>query len=123
LEHIYNFAKPLEESWRVLKQGGQLIGVVPFLVNYHPDPSDFWRYSRETLQIILQKQGFTSVVVTPFGYGPCLAGWSHVEQVVPRILKMLIFPFILAGDWFIQKIRPTMNKSKFPLGYFFTATK
>src|SRR3989344_5415527 len=36
LEHIYNYQFLVGEMKRILKPRGQLIGFVPFLINYHP---------------------------------------------------------------------------------------
>src|SRR3989344_3871606 len=58
LEHIYNYRQVLNETKRVLMPGGQILGVVPFLVNYHPDPHDYWRYTKETLERVLAENGF-----------------------------------------------------------------
>ncbi len=123
LEHIFNYNQVIAESRRVLKPGGRLLGVVPFLVNYHPDPRDYWRYTKETLLRIIGAAGFGDVKVISFGSGPCVAAWSHCEQMVPKFLKIVIFPLVLAGDRLVKYIRPNMNKDKFPLGYFFSATK
>ena len=124
LEHIYNYGRVVGEAKRVLKLGGSLIGAVPFLVNYHPDPHDYWRYTHETLRKIFSDElYFAAVRITPFGYGPFTAAWSHMEQVFPRILKVFMLPLVLACDWLVLKLRPKMNKERFVLGYFFSVKK
>lgn len=123
LEHLYNYFLVLSEIKRVLKAEGQFIGVVPFLVAYHPDPHDYWRYTKETLQKIFTIAGFTHIEIKPFGYGPGVAALSQMEQVIPRSLKIIVAPKALFFDWLLLKFRPKMNKDKFPLGLFFVVKK
>ncbi len=123
LEHLYNYSLILSEIKRVLKADGQLIGVVPFLVAYHPDPHDYWRYTKETLEKIFTAVGFTHIAIRSFGYGPGVAALSQMEPVLPRWLKILLVPKTLFFDWLVLKFRPKMNKDKFPLGLFFVVKK
>ena len=123
LEHLYNYSLVLSEIKRILKPGGALIGVVPFLVAYHPDPRDYWRFTRESLERIFAAVGFSDIQIKSFGYGPLSAGFSQMEIVLPRLLKIILLPCVFFGDWLITKFRPKMNKDKFSLGLFFTLTK
>lgn len=123
LEHIYDYNHLLLEIKRVLKPGGQLVGAVPFLVAYHPDPHDYWRFTKESLEKIFIAAGFSSIEIKSFGNGPGVAAFSQMESVLPRFLKFLLIPKTLLFDWLILKFRPKMNKDKFPLGLFFTAKK
>src|SRR3972149_8149561 len=45
LEHVYNYRAALDETRRVLKINGVLYGYVPFLINVHLDPTDYWRFT------------------------------------------------------------------------------
>lgn len=119
LEHLYNYSLVLSEIKRVLKPGGKLIGAVPFLVAYHPDPHDYWRYTKEALEKIFMTAGFTNIQIKPFGYGPCVAAFSQMEMIIPKILKIFLVPSVLFFDWLIVKLRPKMNKERFSLGLFF----
>ena len=123
LEHLYNYSLVLSEIKRVLKADGRLIGVVPFLVAYHPDPHDYWRYTKETLEKIFTAAGFSHIEIKSFGYGPGVAALSQMEPALPRWLKILLVPKTLFFDWLVLKFRPKMNKDKFPLGLFFVVKK
>lgn len=123
LEHIYNYQHLLFEIKRVLKPGGQLIGAVPFLVGYHPDPHDYWRYTSEALRKILSVSGLIVDRFQVLGRGPLSLGFSSIEFMLPRWLKLIKLPFVLAGDWLIWRSRPKWNLERFALGLFFTATK
>lgn len=123
LEHLYNYSLILSEIKRVLKTNGQLLGVVPFLVAYHPDPHDYWRYTKETLQKIFTATGFSHIEIKSFGYGPSVAAFSQMESVLPRPLKIFGVLLVLFFDWFVLQFRPKMNKDKFSLGLFFMVKK
>ncbi len=120
LEHIFNYNLLLSETARLLKKGGSLILVVPFLINYHPDPSDFWRYTKETLHKLLVEKGFSEVKISALGTGPFGAGFSQIEWMIPRFLKLLCVPLVLLGDRMVRSVKPEVTE-RFPLGYFVTA--
>ncbi len=123
LEHVYNYEWVLSEVSRILKPGGTILGAVPFLVAYHPDPHDYWRYTSETLFTIFTKIGFKEVIVRPFGKGPFTAAWSQLEPIMPRIFKLIAIPIARSFDSVLVKFRPRINAAKFPLGHFFIAVK
>lgn len=123
LEHIYNYPFLLSEVKRVLKPGGRVFGAVPFLVGYHPDPYDYWRYTAEALYRIFEAAGFKNVRIKFLGRGPFIAGYSQMEFLLPRIIKITVFPALFFLDRIFYKIRPKTDRQKFALGLFFTLTK
>ena len=46
LEHIKNPTKALSEIFRVLKKDGIFYCQVPFIIGYHPGPTDFCRFTK-----------------------------------------------------------------------------
>lgn len=122
LEHIYNHQFLVGEVARILKSGGTLTGFVPFLVNYHPDPHDYFRYTSEALVRILEDAGLSAVVVRPVGKGPFLVNLNNIAPSLPRVCTLAIFPFSYALDTVLVKLRPNIGK-RYPLGYLFTAKK
>jgi SAM-dependent methyltransferase len=56
LEHVKNPFKCAEEILRVLKPGGTLIMVVPFLQAYHGYPDHFYNMTSNRLKIFLTKK-------------------------------------------------------------------
>jgi SAM-dependent methyltransferase len=123
LEHLYNYSLVLSEIKRVLKPGGMFIGAVPFLVAYHPDPHDYWRFTIESLEKVFATAGFASIQIKSFGCGPISASFSQMEMILPRLLKIILLPGIFFCDWVITALRPRMNHNKFSLGLFFVVTK
>lgn len=124
LEHLKNSDNLLSEANRILKKGGELVGSVPFLVNVHPDPHDYARMTKEKLETELKSAGFSKIEVKIAGAGPFTAGFSQIEFLMPRLIKLIIIPFIFLGDFLIGKIKPSVNfKERFPLSYVFEAVK
>jgi len=69
LEHIQNSQKLLNESFRITKSGGGVHGVVPFLYPYHADPHDYFRYTHESLEIMLSRAGYERISIERVGVG------------------------------------------------------
>lgn len=122
LEHIYNHKFLVNEAFRVLKTTGQVIGFVPFLVNYHPDPHDYFRYTQESLERIFNEAGFSNIKIKSIGGGPWFIGYDIVMSYFPRILRLLVWPVYWLLDKIFLLIRPALAQ-KFVLGYFFTLEK
>lgn len=141
LEHIDNRAGVLSEIHRVLKDkrsdagmlvsgtqtpvsaAGELVGVIPFLVNVHPDPYDFVRLTEQGLRNVLIASGFSGVIINPVGSGPFTAGYYQFEFIVPRIFRLILGPCFLGLDALIKLISGRDWKEKFPLSYIFYASK
>jgi SAM-dependent methyltransferase len=52
LEHVRDPAKAVEELRRILKPGGIVHIDVPFIQGYHPDPTDYWRFTIDGLRLL-----------------------------------------------------------------------
>ena len=122
LEHIYNHNFLAQEVFRVMKKTGLVIGFVPFLVNYHPDPRDYFRYTGEALQKIFDQAGFKEIKVKEVGGGPFKVNFNNLIFAFPRIIRLVIFPFYYLADRILIKLKPEVRK-RYPLGYMFTAQK
>lgn len=122
LEHIYNYLFLTKEMLRVLKDNGQLVGFVPFLVNYHPDPHDYFRYTKEALQKILEGSGFRNVQVKEVGRGPFAVNYNNLALSLPLVVRVVLFPFYYFADKVFLSLRPKV-RARYPLGYIFTAQK
>jgi SAM-dependent methyltransferase len=71
LEHIYNDRNVISESFRVLRPGGTMVNVTPFLIAVHGCPNDYRRYTDEALRRMFRDAGFAVEDVQPIAYG-CL---------------------------------------------------
>ncbi|QQG46198.1 MAG: class I SAM-dependent methyltransferase [Candidatus Niyogibacteria bacterium] len=123
LEHIYEYQNLLSEIKRVLKPGGRVYGATPFLVGFHPDPQDFWRYTSSVLLEIFRSNGFKDIEIKILGRGPFIASFFQLEFLFPRLFKMAILPLYFLLDFLFLKLKPNVPKEKFALGLFFFFAK
>lgn len=67
LEHIPNTGHLLQECRRIVKDGGTIVGTIPFLMRAHQMPFDFNRYTSVQLRNFLSDAGFSDVHIEPLG--------------------------------------------------------
>lgn len=126
LEHVFDYKAAVNESCRVLKNGGLMIGIVPMMFNVHGSPSDYFRYTRFSIEKITSEAGFKSVEITELGTGAfsviyhCLIGfmkWSWMYVPAMYIARKL--------DGLVSLLKPNnkMSAKFMPLGYYFEAKK
>lgn len=53
VEHLARPASAISEFHRVLKPDGTLLLQVPFIIGYHPGPTDYWRFTIEAFDELL----------------------------------------------------------------------
>jgi SAM-dependent methyltransferase len=122
MEHIYNHQHISREVLRIVKPGGQLVGFVPFLMWYHADHRDFFRYTHEALEKILERAGATNYKIEMIGAGPFIAASHMVLQSFPRVLRVPLFLFHWTLDSIYQRLKGS-GARPYALGYLFTVTK
>lgn len=67
LEHVEKPWVVIHQIGRILKPGGICIVTAPFLVPYHADPNDFFRYTKQGMESLFKNEGFT--IEESRGYG------------------------------------------------------
>ena len=124
MEHIFNYQHIASEVVRIVSPGGALIGFVPFLMWYHPDHHDFFRYTDEALYKIFAKTNVKDFKVMPVARGPFLASLHIRFFSYPRILRPVLFSiaFLLDSIYLKLKVR-NGGSSRYVLGYLFLGSK
>lgn len=122
MEHIYNYQQFLEESHRIIKDGGEMHGFVPLMWRFHPDPNDYFRFTGQALERLLLDVGFKSVSVEPVAAGPFKVA---VTQIAPlfkfRILKFLLYATGVGLDTFAGYL--SKGNYTYAMAYYFCAKK
>jgi len=122
MEHIYNYNNLINESVRILKPGGKLHGLVPFMWHYHPDPNDYFRFSEQALKNLIKKNDLTEKIIIPICYGPFKVAASVVSSVLNiKFLKLFIYMIGICLDKSLMKV--SSGAPRYSLGYYFSAKK
>lgn len=122
MEHIFNYQHIANEVFRITKPGGQLIGFVPFLMWYHADHRDFFRYTHESIENIFHSAGAKSVSIEVVGAGPFIAASHMFILSLPRLVRPIAFTINFILDELYQKLKGK-NSRPYALGYYFIINK
>jgi O-methyltransferase len=95
LEHVADIGAYLRECRRLLKVGGRLILSTHGSWPYHPDPTDFWRWTPAGLDKVLAEAGFTVVRMRGV-MGLAAMGVQLLQDgIVSKLPRLLQAPFCL----------------------------
>jgi SAM-dependent methyltransferase len=125
LEHVREPAAVVQELYRTLKPGGSILLVTPHEWEEHQQPHDYFRFTRFGMEYLLQKAGFTDLVIQPVG--------GYFRLLSRRLMNGLQF---FPGLWAIPAalllgppalllplLDPLDRHRSFTLGYVCTARK
>jgi SAM-dependent methyltransferase len=130
LEHTQNPRQVIQEFARVLKTGGTLVMVVPFLWEEHQTPHDYYRFTRYGVRYLFKSSSLRLDWVSPIGgfFWVCARrsigllnffqdGWRWLLFPLLAPFFGFLFPLLL---FFIDGLDKTKNYS---LGFRIRATK
>ncbi len=136
LEHIPDTAPVMEEIQRVLKPGGVLYISVPFIYPAHDLPHDYFRFSVEGLQYLLQKHGLQPEIIRRHGNSVVsllqianLVLLEPVRQLLDRSRMLaigcflLLYPLCLLNNMLSIPVAWLDWPSRLYLGCFIKAVK
>jgi SAM-dependent methyltransferase len=130
LEHTRDPRRVLLEFARVLKTGGSLVTVVPFLWEEHQIPHDYFRFTRYGVRSLFESSPFRIDLLSPMGgfFWVCArrsislltffqGGWRWIPFVLLAPFFGFLFPLLLYS---LDGLDRTQNYS---LGFRIRATK
>ena len=131
LEHIFDYRQLLHEAVRIVRPGGSVIIAVPYLFPIHPSPSDYWRFSKYTLEKECELAGLTLETLTPLGTGVFSARYVMLDRLMPspiRLISYYTFRYLAhAADALFTATAHALGKQYEPahyaLGYAVVARK
>ena len=81
MEHVSDPFRAVREMGRVLKVDGVLYLQVPFVLGYHPDPEDYWRFTHSGVRRLIEQAGLQCERVEP-----SLAAGTGVHRILVEFL-------------------------------------
>ena len=112
LEHLQDPQRAVSQMHRVLKSGGVTVLSTRFLYRYHPDPKDYYRFTRDSLQYLFRD--FSQVYIQHHG-NRLQAFWELMNPGGrSRVLLNVLNPLVAKCE---------SKTTDFPLGFVVWAKK
>ncbi len=81
MEHVADPFQAVREMGRLLKVDGVLYLQVPFVLGYHPDPEDYWRFTHSGVRRLIEQAGLSCERVEP-----SLAAGTGVHRILVEFM-------------------------------------
>lgn len=125
-EHIYDVGGALDRIHRVIRPGGELLFIVPFLFRVHGHPDDYSRGTPSFWRRMLNDHGYGDVQIEALSWGPYSTGLTVAGTVGPlkrlRLQIALLLDLLYLSRRFGQDQTITDDQDasvcNAPIGYF-----
>jgi SAM-dependent methyltransferase len=130
-EHVYGLSAAFTEIRRVLKPGGQLMFIVPFIFRVHAHPDDYFRGTPSFWNKFLDAEGFGDVETEAMNWGPfstaaMMSGLPGPFKVLRRKAALLLdiaYCAVRYGQGVTLRLPQDSPICQAPIGYFIRAVK
>ncbi len=98
-EHIRRPAHAARNVLGMLRRHGVFVITTPFLIKYHPEPLDLWRWTAAGLTALLEDAGFSAVTAREWGNRACVIGnletWQDYIPGIHSLENEPEFPMVV----------------------------
>jgi SAM-dependent methyltransferase len=132
-EHLGNDRAALGECVRVLRAGGSLHLMTPFLWRVHGDPDDFHRHTASAWAAMLRTAGATDIQIEPLVWDPFASAWAIADMApLGRTwwrARRFIRPAVLARPLLLGRVDKRQRAdadaltAEYALAYYTTARR
>ena len=133
LEHVEHPFQAAKEIHRVLQPGGVLYCQLPFVIGYHPGPTDFWRFTREGIASMLTHAGF-EIEEQGTSVGNGTGFYRILVEFLATLLAVFLPPFYTLFKaffavicfpikWLDRVFEYSKEQDRIPGGYYVIARK
>ena len=115
LEHLPEPHKAIQEMYRVLKKGGVVYSITPFLQAYHGYPHHYQNLTLTGHEYYYKKQGFEikeSGVCAGPTYTVIMLNYLYLLSYLPRILSLVAKIYFVVGMGIFKHFDRILNKKK-----------
>ncbi len=133
MEHVRDPFKAMREISRTLRPRGVVYCQVPFIIGYHPGPTDFWRFTREGV-VELVEQADLICEETGITVGPATGFYrifvEFAATVMSRLIPAAYLPSKAAAAFFLFPVKlldglllKSPQRNRIAGGYYVIARK
>lgn len=128
VEHVQDPFAAVREMSRMLAPGGVLYLQVPFVIGYHPEPEDYWRFTQAGVRRLIEQAGLvcervgvafgagtgTHRIAVEFGAGTAARLLPAAYDAIKGLLSIVLYPL----RWLDRWLDHGAQRHRIPGGYY-----